>query len=116
MTTDSMMESCADNACAPVTGLVRAYFAAVNRNLAEPVAFDASLYGQFDLAAPPAPWVDLGWVDRFTRKSVSRIAVLATGAPAASKTQIREQLDAIVSLRFLHWGKLQMALAAGSEH
>ncbi len=116
MTTNSMMEGCAENACTPVTGLVRAYFAAVNRNLPSPVAFDASVYGQFDLEAPPAPWVDLGWVDKFTRKSASRTAVLAVGAPAATKTQIREQLDAVVGLRFLHWGKLQMALAAGSEH
>jgi hypothetical protein len=107
---------CAGNACSPVTRGVRAYFAAVDRTLPAPTAFDTSLYGQFDLDTPPAPWVDLGWVDKFTRKSADKAGVLAVGAPASVSVQVREQLDAAVSLRFLHWGKLQMALAAGSEH
>ena len=115
-TTTTNGASCAVNACAPITRRVRAYFAAVDRTLSSPTAFDTSLYGQFDLDSPPAPWVDLGWVDKFTRKSASKTGVLVTGAPAASSMQIREQLDALISLRFLHWGKLQMALAGGAEH
>ncbi|HVJ08780.1 MAG TPA: hypothetical protein VM554_10375 [Acidisarcina sp.] len=109
-------QGCAVNASAPITRRIRAYFAPVDRTLPAPVPFDAAQFGRFDLENPPAPWIDLGWVDNFSRKSASEIGSLAAGAPGASKVQVRQKIDASVSLRFLHWGKLQMALAAGSDH
>ena len=81
-----------------------------------PVAFDTTAFGRFDLDSPPSPWIDLGWVDDFSRKCASKVGVLAQGAPASAAMQLRETSDATVGLRFLHWGKLQMALAGGSEH
>lgn len=114
----SSFESCgaANNPCTPILRGIRAYFAPVDRTGPAPLAFDAAQLGQFDLNAPPSPWVDLGWVDDFARKSVSKVGVLAQGSPTSTAMQLREQSDAKVSLRFLHWGKLQMALASGSEH
>lgn len=101
---------------APITRRVRAYFAPVNRAAGTPVVFDPSLAGGFDLGQPPAPWIDLGWIAGFTRKSLSTVAAVQTGAPAVTKTQVRGTMDAHVSFRFLNWGKLPMALSCGSEH
>ena len=115
-TTTNDLTGSAVNASAPITRRVRAYFSPVDRTSPAPVPFDTAQSGRFDLESPPAPWVDLGWVDNFTRKSTSEIGPLAAGAPAMSVVQVRHKVDAWVSLRFLHWGKLQMALAAGSDH
>lgn len=106
----------AANPSTPVLRGIRAYVAPVDRTGTAPVAFDAAALGGFDLESPPWPWIDLGWVDDFSRKSASKVGVLAQGAPASTAMQLRELSDASVSLRFLHWGKLQMALASGAEH
>jgi hypothetical protein len=94
---------------------IRAYFAPVNRIKAIPTYFDPSQASGFDADNPPAPWIDLGWVEDFARKSSSKITPVRSGAPAATQEQVRQELEASVSLRFLSWGKLQLALAAGSD-
>ncbi len=104
------------SAPAPVARRVRAYFAPVNRSAQTPVLFDPSQQGGFSLDAPPAPWIDLGWIQDFVRKPASRSAPLLTGIPAAPLEQVRETLQAQVSLQFLSWTKLTMALATGSQH
>lgn len=103
------------NAVAPVTRRVRAYFAPVNRAVGAPTPFDASQTGTFALDAPPVPWIDLGWCTGFARKSATKVEALRTGAPAVVQTQVRSEIEATVSLEFESWGKLQMALAAGSQ-
>ena len=106
-------------AVAPVTRRVRAYFAPVNREAAAPTVFDAAQMGAFALATPPAPWVDLGWCSKFARKSgagtKNGVVALTTGAPAMVQSQVRTLVEATVSLEFESWGKLQLALAAGSQ-
>jgi hypothetical protein len=101
---------------APVVRRIRGYFAAMNRGTATPVLFDAAEMGGFALDSPPAPWVSLGWIAGFTRKAGSKTTPIWTGIPAAVLEQTRESLDAQVSLQFLSWTKLTMALAAGSQH
>jgi hypothetical protein len=101
----------------PPTGRsVRAYFAPVNRAAQQPTIFDPSSSGQFSLTDPPAPWIDLGWIENFARKSASKLGDLLTGSPAATQCQVRHTLDATVRFRFKAWCKLSMALASGSEH
>jgi hypothetical protein len=102
-------------AVAPVTRRVRAYFAPVNREAGVPTVFDAAQMGAFALDTPPTPWVDLGWCSGFARKSATKVGALTTGAPAVVQSQIRTQVEATVQLEFESWGKLQLALAAGSE-
>ncbi len=102
-------------AVAPVTRRVRAYFAPVNRAAGAPAVFDPAQMGTFALDTPPAPWVDLGWCSGFARKSGSKVEALRTGAPAVVQSQVRTETEATVSLEFASWGKLQMALAAGSQ-
>jgi len=104
------------SAPAPVARRVRAYFAPVNRATQTPVLFDPSQQGAFSLDSPPAPWIGLGWIQSFTRKSVSKAAPLLTGIPASPLEQVRETLQAQVSFEFLSWTKLTMALATGSQH
>jgi hypothetical protein len=104
------------SAPAPVARRVRAYFAPVNRASQTPVIFDAAEQGGFSLEAPPAPWISLGWIQEFTRKPVSKTSAVLTGIPAATLAQVRETLEAQVSLQFLSWTKLTMALATGSQH
>jgi hypothetical protein len=55
-------------------------------------------------------------VQNFVRKSASKSVAVMTGAPAAALTQVRESVEAMVSLEFLSWTKLTMALATGSQH
>jgi hypothetical protein len=104
------------SAPAPVTRRVRAYFAPVNRVTQTPALFDPSTQGAFNLDAPPNPWIDLGWIQGFSRKSVSKSEAVLTGIPAATLAQVRSTLEAQVSLEFLSWTKLTMALATGSQH
>src|ERR1700691_2611062 len=104
------------SAPAPAARRVRAFFAPVNRAAQTPVLFDPSEQGRFSLDAPPAPWLSLGWSQNFFRKTASKSAPLMTGIPAAPLEQVRETLGAEVSLQFLSWTKLTMALATGSQH
>lgn len=100
----------------PVGRTVRAYFAPVDRVHRLPTLFDPSADGQFSLDAPPAPWIDLGWIENFTRQSTSKFGGLVTGCPGTTQYQVRETVDASVSFRFKAWSKLSMALSAGSQH
>jgi hypothetical protein len=94
---------------------VRAYFAPVNRSAGLPTMFDPANLGGFSLNSPPTPWVDLGWIAKFTRKSGTKVDPLRAGAPAATVAQVRSELEATVAFEFESWGKLQMALASGSQ-
>jgi hypothetical protein len=80
------------------------------------VLFDPAEQGGFSLDAPPYPWISLGWIQEFTRKAASKSAAVLTGVPASLGSQVRETLEAQVSLEFLSWTKLTMALATGSQH
>jgi hypothetical protein len=104
------------SAPAPVARRVRAYFAPANRAAQTPALFDPSQQGRFSLDAPPAPWISLGWIQDFVRKPASKTAPLMTGIPASTLEQVRETVQAQVSLQFLSWTKLTMALATGSQH
>jgi hypothetical protein len=99
----------------PVARRVRAYFAPVNRTAQQATIFDPAQQGMFTLNSPPAPWIDLGWITEFTRKSGTKTEPVRTGAPAIAQTQGRTVVDATVSLQFASWGKLQMALASGTQ-
>ena len=103
-------------AAGPVVRRVRGYFAPVNRVGSAPAVFDAAEMGGFSLDAPPAPWVSLGWIADFARVAGSRTAPVLTGVPAGVLEQVRESVEAQISLRFLSWTKLTMALATGSQH
>ena len=104
------------NAMPPITSRVRAYFAPVDRVNRVPSVFDPSVNGQFSLNAPPAPWLDLGWIEDFSRKSLSKTGALVTGSPGVTQYQVKETVDASVAFRFKTWTKLSMALSAGSQH
>src|ERR1700751_4751712 len=104
------------NAMPPITRRVRAYFAPVDRVNRTATIFDPSINGQFSLSVPPAPWIDLGWIEDFSRKSMTKIAPVATGSPAVTQFQAKQTVDATVSFRFKTWSKMSMALSAGSQH
>jgi hypothetical protein len=104
------------SAPAPVARRVRGYFAPVNRTAQTPVLFDPAEQSGFSLDTPPAPWISLGWIQELTRKPGSKTAAVLTGIPAGTGSQVRETLEAQVSLEFLSWTKLTMALATGSQH
>jgi hypothetical protein len=70
----------------------------------------------FNLDAPPAPWVDLGWIQNFTRKTTSKSGSIFTGVPAAPLEQTRSSLEAQLTFEFLSWTKLTMALSTGAQH
>ena len=95
-------------------GEVRAYFAPVNRATESGTVFDPSV--SFDLDAPPAPWVPLGAVRNFKRIAKFAMGTVRSGAAGVPQSQYRKLTDARVSLDFCEWGKLQMALAASSQH
>ena len=100
----------------PVSRQMRAYFAPVIRGSETPTVFDPGLSGMFPLDSPPAPWLDLGWIDSFERWYDTPTDVVRSGAKALSAAQFRGPLEARVEFDFREWGKLQMALAGGSEH
>ena len=99
----------------PVVRRVRAYFAPVNRVSGQATLFDAAGIAGFAVDAPPAPWMDLGWCSKFARKSGTKVEALIAGAPGTVIGQAKTEIGAQVSLEFASWGKLQMALTAGSQ-
>ncbi len=98
----------------PVGHCVRAYFAPVDRLTGTPAVFDPAQ--PFDLDAPPVPWLPLGSIDRLKRVPGTRFGSTRAGAKGAPAVQFRQQLEARVEFDFRDWGKLQMALAGGSQH
>lgn len=104
------------SAPAPVTRRIRGYFAPTTRATQTPVLFDPSQQGRFNLDMPPAPWIDLGWMQSFARKPSSKSIPVLTGIPAATQEQARQTLEAQLTVQFLSWTKLTMALATGSQH
>jgi hypothetical protein len=103
-------------AMVPVSRQMRAYFAPVNRTSETPTIFDPGLCGVFPLDSPPAPWVDLGWIENFERWYDTPTNMARSGVLAMPAAQFRGALEARVAFDFKQWGKLQMALAGGSEH
>lgn len=103
-------------AMVPVSRQMRVYFAPVNRATETPTIFDPGVYGAFALDSPPAPWLDLGWIDNFERFYDTPTDVVRSGSGELPATQFRGPLEARVEFDFREWGKLQMALACGSEH
>ncbi len=103
-------------AMVPVSQRVRAYFAPMNQAAGTPSLFDPGKYGLFPLDQPPAPWLDLGWVENFQRFCGTSTQPLRSGPSGAPASQFRGALDVRIEFEFREWGKLQMALAGGSEH
>ena len=99
----------------PMVGRVNAYFAPVNRTAQQATIFDAAQNGGFALSSPPSPWLGLGWVTGFTRKCGTKIEPIRAGSPAVTQMQSRTEIDATVSFAFESWGKLQLALSAGTQ-
>ncbi len=95
---------------------VRAYVAPVNRASETPAIFDPSAESVFNLDAPPAPWIDVGWVENFQRTAQTAVNIVRQGESGGVTAQYRSGLDAKVECEFQNWGKLQMALAGGSTH
>jgi hypothetical protein len=103
-------------AMVPISRQMRAYFAPVNRTTETPTIFDPAVTGAFPLSAPPAPWLDLGWIEGFDRFYDTPTDVVRSGTMAFPAFQFRGPLEARVEFDFKEWGKLQMALAGGSEN
>ena len=103
-------------AMVPIARRMRAYFAPVDRSTGAPGLFDPGKCGLFLLDAPPAPWIDLGWIDNFQRFCGTTTETLRAGSGGAPASHYRGPLDARLEFDFREWGKLQMALASGSEH
>jgi hypothetical protein len=98
----------------PVAKWTRAYCAPVVRGAETPTWFDPSQ--PFDLQAPPAPWVALGDVANLKRTGATKVTPIVAGPKGAVAAQFRATLEAKVACDFVRWGKLQMALAGGSQH
>lgn len=98
-----------------VAASMRAYFAPVARATSAPTIFDPARDGNFDPASPPAPWISLGAIADFERTALTEVEALSTGAKRSTRLQIRRKLAAQITFEFREWGKLQMALAAGSQ-
>ena len=103
-------------AMVPISRRIRAYFATMNQATSTPTLFDPGKYGVFPLDQPPSPWIDLGWIDNFQRLCGTVAEPMRAGAQSAPVAQFRGPLDARLEFNFREWGKLQMALAGGSEH
>lgn len=94
----------------------RAYFAPVERASQAPAAFDAAQGATFALDSPPASWVSLGWIENFARRAATELVAVRAGARQGLLRQARKNLHGEVEFDFCDWGKLQLALSAGSEH
>ena len=97
----------------PVARRVRAWFAPVARESAAPAVFDPS---QHDPSAPGGAWVDAGEIAAFRPTPLTKYELLRAGSKGAPLAVARRELEARVEFDFRDWGKLQMAIAGGSQH
>lgn len=97
-----------------ITRKVLAFFAPVDRVSSTPAVFDPAK--AFDAETPPSPWIAAGEVREFQRTAGTRLNVMSSGPKGAAGGQFREGMQARVAFDFCQWGKLQMALAGGSQH
>jgi hypothetical protein len=100
---------------APAARAVRAYVAPVGRPNGPIAAYDPGAQGQFDLDSPPAPWLDLGWVENFQRTAATKYEALRSGPLGNITVQYRTQPEARLEFDLPAWGKLQMALTGGTQ-
>ncbi len=100
---------------APMGHAVRAYVMPIGRNSGTITPFDPAVQGQFALDAPPAPLLDLGWVENFKRTGATHHQALRSGPRGTVTAQYRAQTEALVEFEMPAWGKLQMALAGGTQ-
>lgn len=98
-----------------VSETVRAYFAPVDRSTNAPTIFDPGKDGSFSIDAPPAPWIPLGVIAGFSRSALTEVNAIATGTKETTRLNVRRRFGAEVAFEFREWGKLQMALACGSQ-
>jgi len=99
----------------PTARAVRAYVAPVGRPSGPIAAFDPAAQGQFDLDSPPAPWLDVGWVENLQRTAATKYEALRSGPLGNITVQYRTQPEARLEFDLPSWGKLQMALAGGTQ-
>src|SRR5215813_11154061 len=99
----------------PLSHGVRMYAAPIDRTSGFSVPFDPAGQGQFDIDDPPPPFIDLGWVDNFSRTSTTKYEAVRNGTHGTVSSQYRTQPEAMVELDFQSWGKVQMALAGGTQ-
>ncbi len=100
---------------APTARAVRAYIAPVGRPSGPIPAYDPAAQGQFNLDTPPQPWLDLGWVENFQRTAATKYEALRGGPVGNITVQYRTQPEARLEFDLPSWGKLQMALAGGTQ-
>jgi len=99
----------------PVIMRMRAFYAPVNRANKAATIFDPSSLSAFDVDAPASPWIDLGWIDEFSRRSESQMRNVGSGVPSALLEQARSSVGASVSMNFLAVTKMTMALSTNSQ-
>ncbi len=100
---------------APVARAVRAYAAPVGRPSGSLFPFDPAVQGQFDLDSPPSAWLDLGWIENFQRTTSTKYDALRSGPSGNITVQYRSQPETRLDFDMPSWGKLQMAIAGGSQ-
>lgn len=100
---------------APAARVVRAYAAPVNRMSGVIFAYDPAAMPAFNPEAPPAPWIDLGWIENFQRRSTTKYAALRAGAAGNIALQCRNEPEALVEFDLLSWGKVQLGLSGGTQ-
>ncbi len=99
----------------PLARSVRAYIAPVGRPSGAIVAFDPATAAQFNVDAPPTPWLPLGNVENFQRTAATKYETLRNGPVGNITVQYRTQPEARVEFDLPAWGKLQMALTGGTQ-
>jgi len=92
----------------------RGYFAPVNRATDESIRIDAAR--EFDPDSPPAPWTEIGWIKNLVRGGAVDLEHISTGTSGMTALRFRKTCEGRLEFDFCEWGKLQMALAASSQH
>jgi len=106
-----------DGLFSPTTVILRmrAYYAPVDRANKVATIFDPSTLSAFDVDSPTSSWIDLGWIDEFSRRSESQIRNVSSGIPSALLEQARSFVGSSVSMNFKSVTKMTMALTTNSQ-
>lgn len=101
----------------------RGYFAPYNIALGSgqantvlgPQILDLQTQGPFNTNAPPAGWVDLGWIKDFKLTPASKIGQVRSGYRGAVRAQYRGEVGETFEFKFREAARMQFKIAVGSN-
>ena len=80
-----------------------------------PTIYDYAVLKKYLDSAPPAPWLDLGWVTKFKFTPGSKIGTISTGYRMAARAKYRGEVSEKLTFTFEEQTRMAFKIATGCQ-